>query len=39
MNGNTGISENLRRELKQKGVPLYFKPSNTITQLLVRPKD
>lgn len=34
-----GVSEQLRRTFKRFEVPLYFKPSNTLRQLLVRPKD
>ena len=34
-----GFSEELRRILKGYDIPAYFKPSNTLRQLLVRPKD
>ncbi|XP_068692829.1 uncharacterized protein [Montipora foliosa] len=34
-----GFSEELRRILKGYNIPAYFKPSNTLRQLLVRPKD
>ena len=34
-----GVSEQLRRVYKQYNVPAFFKPSNTLRQLLVRPKD
>jgi hypothetical protein len=34
-----GVSEQLCRTFKRFEVPLYFKPSNTLRQLLVRPKD
>ena len=34
-----GFSEELRRILKGYDIPAYFKPSNTLGQLLVRPKD
>lgn len=33
------VSMNLSRVFNQYGVPLFFKPSNTFRQLLVRPKD
>ncbi len=34
-----GVSEQLRRVIGGFGVPAYFKPTNTLRQLLVRPKD
>ncbi|XP_068704695.1 uncharacterized protein [Montipora foliosa] len=34
-----GFTEVLRRILKDYNIPDYFKPSNTLRQLLVRPKD
>ena len=34
-----GTSEELRRIFKKYEVPCYFKPTNTLRQLLVRPKD
>ncbi len=34
-----GVSEELRRVFKRYEVPTYFKPTNTLRQLLVRPKD
>ncbi len=34
-----GVAEQLRRVFKDYDVPAYFKPSNTIKQLLVWPKD
>ena len=34
-----GVSEKLRGAYGQFGVPTYFKPANTLRQLLVRPKD
>ena len=34
-----GLSEKTRRIFKQYGVPVFFKPSNTVRQNLVRPKD
>ena len=34
-----GLSEQTRRLFKQYNVPAYFKPMNTLSQLLVRPKD
>ena len=34
-----GFSEEYRRVLGGYGVPTYFKPTNTLRQLLVRPKD
>lgn len=34
-----GISEQLRRAFKQHHIPTYFKPANTLRQLLVHPKD
>ena len=34
-----GVSEKLRAAFNQFGVPAYFKPANTLRQLLVRPKD
>lgn len=33
------VSKNLRGVFNQYGVPLFFKPSNTLGQLLVRAKD
>ena len=33
------VSKNLRGVFNQCGVPLFFKPSNTLRQLLVRAKD
>ena len=34
-----GMSEELRRVFSRYGTPAYFKPTNTLRQLLVRPKD
>ena len=34
-----GVSEQLRRIFGAFGVPTYFKPTNTLRQLLVHPKD
>ena len=34
-----GASEQMRRVLGGYGIPTYFKPTNTLRQLLVRPKD
>ena len=34
-----GLSEELRRTFKKYDVRMYFKPTNTLRQLLVRPKD
>ncbi|MCG8430833.1 MAG: hypothetical protein MJA29_06655, partial [Candidatus Omnitrophica bacterium] len=34
-----GFSEELRRILKRYNIQTYFKPTNTLRQLLVRPKD
>ncbi|XP_074661617.1 uncharacterized protein LOC141914249 [Tubulanus polymorphus] len=34
-----GTSEQLRRVMKRYGVPVFFKPMNTLRQILVRPKD
>jgi len=34
-----GVSEELRRNFKQFDIPVYFKPFNTLKQLLVHPKD
>ena len=34
-----GISEQLRRIFGDYNVPVYFKPSNTLRQTLVKPKD
>ena len=34
-----GLSESIRRVFKSYEVPMYFKPANTLRQLLVRPKD
>ena len=33
-----GVSEQIRRVFKQYDVPAYFKPMNSLRQLLVRPK-
>lgn len=33
------VSKNLRGVFNQYGFPLFFKPSNTLRQLLVRAKD
>ena len=33
------IPESIRRVFKRYDVPLYFKPTNTLRQLLVRPKN
>ena len=29
----------MRRVFRQYGIPTYFKPTNTLRQLLVKPKD
>ena len=34
-----GVSEEIRRTMKRYNVQVFFKPVNTIRQLLVRPKD
>ena len=34
-----GISEQLRRVFRSFDIPAYFKPNNTLRQLLVHPKD
>ena len=34
-----GLAEEVRRGLSGYGVPLYFKPTNTLRQMLVRPKQ
>ena len=34
-----GLSEELRRVFSRYGTPTYFKSSNTLRQLLVKPKD
>ena len=34
-----GMSEQIRRVFKKYDVPAYFKPVNTLRQLLPRPKD
>ena len=34
-----GFSEQIRRVLGKYGIPTYFKPTNTLRQLLVEPKD
>ena len=34
-----GISEQLRRVFRAFDIPAYFKQTNTLWQLLVRPKD
>ena len=34
-----GMSEELRRVFSKFGIPAYFKPTNILRQLLVRPKD
>ena len=35
----SGLSEKLRRIFRDKGVPVSFKPKNTLRQALVHPKD
>ena len=34
-----GFSEQMRRIFRKYGIPTYFKPTNTLRQLLVKPKD
>ena len=34
-----GFSEQIRQVLGKYGIPTYFKPTNTLRQLLVKPKD
>ena len=34
-----GFSEQIRQVLGRYGIPTYFKPTNTLCQLLVKPKD
>ena len=34
-----GFSEQMRRAFGKYGIPTYFKPTNTLRQLLVKPKD
>ena len=34
-----GFSEQTRQALEKYGIPTYFKPANTLRQLLVKPKD
>ena len=34
-----GFSEQIRRVYGKYGIPTYFKPTNTLRQLLVKPKD
>ena len=34
-----GFSEQMRRVFGKYGSPTYFKPTNTLRQLLVKPKD
>ena len=34
-----GFSENMKRAFGKCGIPTYFKPTNTLRQLLVKPKD
>ena len=34
-----GFSEQIRWVLGKYGIPTYFKPTNTLRQLLVKPKD
>ena len=36
---NRGFSEELKRTFRGYGIPTYFKPTNTLRQLLVHPKD
>ena len=35
----SGLSEKLRRIFKDQGIPVSFKPKNTLRQALVHPKD
>ena len=34
-----GVSEQMRRVMKVYAVKVYFKPTNMLRQILVRPKD
>ena len=34
-----GLSERMRRDFRNYDIPVYFKPFNTLKQLLVHPKD
>ena len=34
-----GVSEEIHRTMKAYNIPVFFKPINTLRQLLVRPKD
>ena len=34
-----GFSKQMRRVYRKYGIPTYFKPTNTLRQLLVKPKD
>ena len=34
-----GFAEQIRRFFGRYGTPTYFKPTNTLRQLLVKPKD